>query len=211
MRPGAQARRTTASARPSFPPHIPPHIPPHSRPRTPSAARIAVPSLPTIVLLGAPGTGAQALCAALQQRLPPGAARWAWGHALSDVAGALQGAEGAPATVLLMGLDLPCAAAQRPAQESADAGLRAALARAGMAYRVVYGLEDRRVASALDAIKNIASFAFPSSARRPFPDQSAEAGGRTARLRAWHCEKCSDPECEYRLFTALTGHTVDPA
>jgi hypothetical protein len=26
---------------------------------------------------------------------------------------------------------------------------------------------------------------------------------RTQRLRAWNCEKCSDPVCEHRLFTSL--------
>ena len=25
------------------------------------------------------------------------------------------------------------------------------------------------------------------------------------RLRAWDCEKCSDPECEHRLFTSLVA------
>lgn len=25
------------------------------------------------------------------------------------------------------------------------------------------------------------------------------------RLHAWDCEKCSDPDCEHRLFSALSG------
>ena len=30
------------------------------------------------------------------------------------------------------------------------------------------------------------------------------------RLRAWDCEKCSDPECEHRLFSALASRGSAP-
>lgn len=163
-----------------------------------------MPPLPIIVLLGAPGTGAQALCAALEQRLATVSSRLAWSHTLDGLPREAL-APGAPTTVLLMGLDLPCPTADRPAQEGADADLRTALAQAGIGYRVVYGQGERRIASALNAIKNIAISAYPSSASGYLSLNHDESMGRTARLRAWNCEKCSDPECEHRLFTALTG------
>ena len=103
---------------------------------------------------------------------------------------------------LLMGLDLPYPPDQQPAREAADARLRAALVRAGRAYRVVYGHGERRIENALKAIKSVAISAYGTSARGTFDSDSS---AKSARLRAWNCEKCSDPECEHRLFTALTG------
>lgn len=161
--------------------------------------------LPIIVLLGAPGTGVQALRNALQQRLAAGAARIVGGGSWEEVSAEVLEPR-ASRTVLLLGMDLPCPAADRPAQEAADAGLRAAMADAGVAYRVVYGVGERRIAHALDAIKNIAPGALPSSGSEVFPSGTDQHPGRAARLRAWNCEKCSDPECEHRLFTALTGN-----
>jgi hypothetical protein len=149
---------------------------------------------PTIALLGAPGTGAAALAQDLQRLIAPDAAKIACAAAPDDCPQAT--------LTLLMGLDLPCPPEQQQAREAADAHLRAALAHAGRVYRVVYGQDERRIENALAAIKNIATSAYRTGARGHFkPDSSP----RTARLRAWNCEKCSDPECEHRLFTALTG------
>ncbi len=154
-----------------------------------------MPDLPLIVLLGAPHTGAQALALALQQRIAA--------HSAQIVEAATAAVHPAATLVLLMGLDLPCPAEERPAQEAADARLRAALDGAGHAYKVVYGLGEQRIEHALNAIKNIAISAYPSSARANF---YAKNSAQTTRLRAWDCEKCSDPECEHRLFTTLVGH-----
>lgn len=151
-----------------------------------------MPGLPLIVLLGAPHTGAQALALALQQRIAPQSAR------IIAATTAMPQA----ALTLLMGLDLPCPAEERPAQEAADTGLRAALDSAGHPYQVVYGLGGRRIGHALNAIKNIALRAYPSSAKADFDAQNTRPN---ARPRAWDCEKCSDPECEHRLFTTLVG------
>ena len=149
---------------------------------------------PTIALLGAPGTGAEALALDLQQRIATTSAQ---------IVCANEPGEYPQATLtLLMGLDLPCPQDQQVAREAADARLRAALAQGCRAYRVVYGLGERRIESALQAIKSIASSAYGTSARGIFDSDSSP---RSARLRAWNCEKCSDPECEHRLFTALTG------
>jgi nicotinamide riboside kinase len=94
---------------------------------------------------------------------------------------------------LLTGLDLPWVAdgLQRDGphvREPVDALLREALARAGVAYRVVYGSGPERLASALAAID-----AVPRS-----PDG-------TGANWVWNCEKCSDPQCEHRLFGRLLG------
>ena len=90
---------------------------------------------------------------------------------------------------LLTGLDLPPAHGHRdPAasqqQEQADARLRAALRQAGMAYGVVYGSGAQRLRNALRLI---------------VPQEQDTPPAR------WHgvCEKCSDPDCEFRLFTGL--------
>ena len=150
--------------------------------------------LPTIALIGAPGTGAAALTRELQQRVAADAARFVCTTAAEDCTGA--------ALTLLMGLDLPCPPAQQPDRDAADARLRAALARAGLRYQVVYGQGERRIGNALNAIKNIATGAYPSSATGTF---ESNIGTRTARLRDWNCEKCSDPQCEHRLFTSLVA------
>ena len=86
--------------------------------------------------------------------------------------------------VLLMGLDLP---GLTEAHHAADAGLRAQLAAAGMGYGVVYGQGPQRLRAALRLLK-------PQDG--PPPRWSGV------------CEKCADPECEFRLFTGLTNSTA---
>ncbi len=84
------------------------------------------------------------------------------------------------ARVLLMGLDRP---GITPAQQAADAGLRLQLAAAGVTFGVVYGRNEReRLLAALRLIQP-----------------------RDGPVPRWTgvCEKCADPECEFRLFTAL--------
>ena len=95
---------------------------------------------------------------------------------------------------LVTGLDLPWVpdGLQREgphAQRQVDALLRRALATAGVAYRVVYGQGEERLANALVAVDSN-------------PDRRrADAGAAEARRWQWACDKCSDPQCEYRLFT----------
>ena len=69
-----------------------------------------------------------------------------------------------------------------------DALVRDILAKAGVPYRVVYGSGLERMRNALAAID--ASLAPRSEAR-----------GKTAWV--WLCDKCSDPDCEHRLFRSL--------
>ena len=108
----------------------------------------------------------------------------------------------AASLTLLMGLDLPCPPGERRAQEAADQQLRATLDHTGVIYKVVYGLGDERVANAINAIKSRAASAYTTSAGSLF---DAKNETHDSRLRAWNCEKCSDPECELSLFTRLTG------
>ena len=146
--------------------------------------------LPTIALIGAPGTGAAALTRELQQRVAADAARFVCTTATEDCTGA--------ALTLLMGLDLPCAAPEQARREACDAHLRALLADAAVRYHVVYGQGPERVENALNAINSIAV--------KPYAISSNDVSdAKPMRLRAWDCEKCSDPECEHRLFSALTG------
>jgi nicotinamide riboside kinase len=97
---------------------------------------------------------------------------------------------------LLTALDLPWVAdgMQRDGphvREPVDALVRAALARAGIAYGVVHGRGPQRLASAWTALNGA------SGAEPPVSSGLAGAGWN------WTCEKCSDPACEHRLFTDL--------
>ena len=98
---------------------------------------------------------------------------------------------------LLAGLDLPWVAdgLQREGlqvREPVDALIRNALAKADVAFRVIYGSGRERLANALAAIDSL------SRGRLPAPAVSL----RDSRWQ-WACEKCGDPECEHRLFRAL--------
>ena len=124
---------------------------------------------------------------------------------------------------LLTGLDLPWMAdgLQRDGphtQEAADSLLRAVLGRASLAYQVVYGKGPARLENALHAIDaiteitdtsgtnattSIAIHAHGTRARALFSSQKQEKSAKTA-VWTWPCDKCSDPECEHRLFTRLT-------
>lgn len=98
---------------------------------------------------------------------------------------------------LVTGLDLPWVAdgLQRDGpqvREPVDALLRAALQTAGVAYKVVYGQGPERLNNALLALGG-------ESASTRLEAQYALNRGRTA----WNCDKCSDADCEHRLFTDL--------
>jgi nicotinamide riboside kinase len=101
---------------------------------------------------------------------------------------------------LLMGLDLPWVAdgLQRDGphvREPVDALVRAALSRAGLGWQMVYGQGGARLQNALFAINSVAG-----------QQGLAGAGGRfLPQNAAWTCEKCSDPDCEHRLFTGRLG------
>lgn len=95
---------------------------------------------------------------------------------------------------LVTGLDLPWVADglhrdPAHAREPVDAMVRELLARAGVPYRVVYGTGEDRLRNALAALPR-------GLAPRPAPPPSRSGW-------QWTCGKCSDPDCEHRLFTSL--------
>lgn len=102
--------------------------------------------------------------------------------------------------VLLMGLE-PTAHSRISltredlTQEVSDQSIRAALADAGVAYQVLYGASNERLAHALRAIESLLPCASPR--------HSASADSAKNRPWVWICDKCSDPQCEHRLLTAL--------
>jgi nicotinamide riboside kinase len=96
---------------------------------------------------------------------------------------------------LVTGLDLPWVAdgLQRDAaqpREEVDGLVRAALQQAGVSFQVVYGQGAGRLESALAALARVG---IGKHVRPPALE----------RTWAWSCEKCSDPECEHRLFRKL--------
>lgn len=103
---------------------------------------------------------------------------------------------------LLMGLDVPWVAdgIQRDGahmREPVDAAIRRALLGAGIPFEVVYGSDDTRLQHALQCL-NLDSDAKAGKTPSTSPN-------RSQRLRNWVCERCSDPECEHRIFRSLLG------
>lgn len=96
---------------------------------------------------------------------------------------------------LVCGLDLPWEAdgIQRdgPAvRKRVDQRLREVLSQHHIAYATVYGQGVERIAAAL----------------QPIHHKLGELHNDDTALARWNwtCEKCSDPDCEHRMFTRLT-------
>lgn len=73
-------------------------------------------------------------------------------------------------------------------REPVDALVRESLAGAGVPYRVIYGDGGERTHNALLPILELLG-------QRP--------AARGSSRWVWACDKCSDPDCEHRLFTGL--------
>lgn len=143
-----------------------------------------------IALVGVPGSGPSALSAHLRTRLEPANAYCVMEIPLreSETANCWTDTVEALACVdliLLMGL-----APQHHAQDRAtDQGLRTALNRKALPYTLVYGAGPVACDNALQAIRH---------------HQRDTTGLAQPRPRwTWPCEKCSDPDCEHRLFVDL--------
>jgi nicotinamide riboside kinase len=98
---------------------------------------------------------------------------------------------------LLTALDLPWLAdgLQRDGphvREPVDRLVRAALARSGTGYSVVFGHGEARVRAALESVQHAS---LPPIAA----DELEQARWH------WHCERCSDPACEHRIRLARPG------
>lgn len=94
---------------------------------------------------------------------------------------------------LVCGLDIP-GNRDKPhdvgslSRETVDARLRAVLARGKIAYAVIYGQGLARLDAALKAISLLRG-------------DRAKSNTNSLKNWQWACEKCSDPECEHRMFT----------
>jgi hypothetical protein len=85
-----------------------------------------------------------------------------------------------------------------------DALLRERLLDASIGFEVIYGLGEHRVHHALRAINAIDSIAtcadsISANVQKAFISTPSDA----AKPWVWSCDKCSDPDCEHRLFTRL--------
>lgn len=160
----------------------------------------------TIALLGAPHAGLQPLADALNSALK--ASGWqAWlvlpGNAQADTTHLC-----AFDLVLLCGLQPPAQypiEAQDPNIEAQDLLIRARLALAAVYYRVLYGTAEERLAHALNAIESL----LPDAETSPHPNRLS--GSVKKQPWVWMCEKCSDPQCEHQLLTALLGQRTNRA
>jgi len=103
------------------------------------------------------------------------------------------------AITLLTALDLPWVADDMRdgphARQPTDTLVRAALSQAGLSYAVVHGSGGERLANAWNAINTIAG---NEGRARTRTRRDAKPASWT-----WPCEKCSDPECEHKLFSDL--------
>jgi HTH-type transcriptional regulator, transcriptional repressor of NAD biosynthesis genes len=98
---------------------------------------------------------------------------------------------------LLTGLDLPWVSdgffrESEAIRDATDAVLRRELQLAGIAFQTIYGQGPARLEQALRVLGR----ALRLDLVAPNP---AWSQGR----RPWTCEKCSDPDCEHRLFSGL--------
>ncbi len=146
-----------------------------------------------IVVLGAPGTGAAELAAQLSAASAPPrtleVTHQAWPSAGHDFA-------------LLMGLDQPdVQATDRKQREQLDGELRERMHALGLPYRVVYGIGRARLNHALLAL------GLPSMDEQARQTREQAQFDLNRGRTAWSCEKCSDPDCEHRLFTGLLQRT----
>jgi hypothetical protein len=139
-----------------------------------------------IAVLGAPGTGAAELHAQLCTALAT--------HPEFLLSADVQ-PTGAHDFALLMGLDPGHANFSTQAQQ--DNALREQLQALGLPYRVVYGAGPARLVNARLALGLPALDADAQKTREKA--QFDLNRGRTP----WSCEKCSDPDCEHKLFTGL--------
>ncbi|WP_353234542.1 hypothetical protein [Diaphorobacter ruginosibacter] len=92
-----------------------------------------------------------------------------------------------------------------PNFQSDELALRNALTQAQLGFQVLYGTtQDERLRNAANAIALAARMHLPSNENAYFTITDV-AKPIHPRMRAWSCEKCSDPECEHRLFSSLTS------
>ena len=143
-----------------------------------------------VALAGAAGSGKAQLLFALNQALENGG--------LSGVVVVVYPAAfaaSAPAScdlTLLMGLET-----RHRDMQPADQQVRTALASNGTSFQVLYGTSEERLAQAMNLITTRVSQPT-KSATLPNSEVSDQR-----KPWLWSCDKCSDPQCEHKLLTAL--------
>ena len=158
------------------------------------------------LLLGASRPSVAALAAALEETLS--ACNGQAQVVLAAGAQLLPADLDSASLVLLAGLEFPADAADEAAEQS----IRAALAQSGLGYQVLYGPPAERLARALQAVQCLLpsaeqAFLARQGAARP---ASATPDSASQRPWVWMCDKCSDPQCEHRLLTALLAGRPGP-
>ncbi|SIP94881.1 hypothetical protein [Pseudacidovorax sp. RU35E] len=87
------------------------------------------------------------------------------------------------------------------ASRAVDYQLRAAFITAGLSCTIIHGHDDvQRLARAWSALRS----------GLDAPDETSTPPRRLG-VAAWNCERCSDPDCEHRLFTDLLAARQTPA
>jgi nicotinamide riboside kinase len=115
---------------------------------------------------------------------------------------------------LLTGLDMPWEAdgIQRDGahvRAPVDAALRDILHAATIDFEVIYGLGEQRLQAAIQALNAMHSIAPHAENTRvnalKIPENNM---AMTPQPWIWTCDKCSDPDCEHRLFTRLRSKAI---
>lgn len=110
---------------------------------------------------------------------------------------------------LVTGLDMPWQAdgLQRDGEHvraPVDALLRSLLQQNNTPFEVIYGHGEQRLKNAVAAVTRLTN--SPSNATdsiAPHADSAGRKDQNALKNWQWNCEKCSDPDCEHRLFTGL--------
>ena len=111
--------------------------------------------------------------------------------------------------ILLAGLESNGSPNADAAHEQA---LRKALASTNIPYQVLYGTHPERLARALHALESLLAERVPAS--RPVSAGSASLVAwpkPRPKPWVWSCDKCSDPQCEYRLLSDLLASRTSSA
>lgn len=161
-----------------------------------------------IALVGAPDSGQSQLAASLSDALKASGRDAA--IALIDSA-VLEPDLTNHDLTLLMGLDTSSKTA-RLTQEAADQFIRAALDRAGIAYRVIYGQGEERLQNAIHACESLFEQEMQAARGNRVSTEMVELENGN-KIGQWvrMCDKCSDPLCEHQLLTALLSRRARPA
>jgi nicotinamide riboside kinase len=115
---------------------------------------------------------------------------------------------------VLTGLDMPWQAdgIQRDGphvRAPVDALLRRLLQEAGIPYEVVYGQGDQRLHNAALALQRLeAKHAITTNSVALSADSIRAESQNNLKKWQWNCEKCSDPDCEHRLFRKLIAKSL---